>query len=214
MVDGPLPDGARRRPARRRRHRRRARPRRAVARPAGGAMMDWSRVFAEKRRLILPIAVAALVNLAVYAVVIYPRTSSAGALEARAQQAAIAPGPRRGRSPRRRGDQDRPGARRRSSWRGSTTACCRKGQDGARRITYCAWRRWPTSRTSTTTGAAIAIKRVARARARADGHDDGARTASTATSAASSTSSRPRPSSSSSRTSALAQGETERAADA
>lgn len=52
--------------------------------------MDTSRVFAEKRRLILPIAVAAIVNLAVYAIVIYPRTSSAGALEQRAQQAALA----------------------------------------------------------------------------------------------------------------------------
>ena len=54
-----------------------------VARPAGGAMMDMSRAFAEKRRLILPIAVAAIVNLLVYAVVIYPWTSSASALELR-----------------------------------------------------------------------------------------------------------------------------------
>ena len=53
-------------------------------------MMDLSRAFAEKRRLILPIAIAGLVNLVVYAVVIYPRTSSAGALELRAQQAAMA----------------------------------------------------------------------------------------------------------------------------
>jgi Tfp pilus assembly protein PilO len=52
--------------------------------------MDWSRVFAEKRRLILPIAIAALVNVAIYAVVIYPRTSSAGALEQRAHAAAAA----------------------------------------------------------------------------------------------------------------------------
>ena len=54
--DGPLPDGAARAPpARRRRRRPRARGA-VVARPAGGAMMDLSRVFAEKRRLILPIA--------------------------------------------------------------------------------------------------------------------------------------------------------------
>jgi hypothetical protein len=53
-------------------------------------MMDSSRIFAEKRRLILPIAIAAIVNLAVYAIVIYPRTSSAGMLEQRAQQAAVA----------------------------------------------------------------------------------------------------------------------------
>ena len=53
-------------------------------------MMDLSRAFAEKRRLILPIAIGAIVNLAIYAVVIYPRTSSAGELERRAQQAAMA----------------------------------------------------------------------------------------------------------------------------
>lgn len=52
--------------------------------------MDSARIFAEKRRLILPIAIAAAVNLAVYAVVIYPRTSSASALEARAQAAQAA----------------------------------------------------------------------------------------------------------------------------
>jgi hypothetical protein len=52
--------------------------------------MDFARIFAEKRRLILPIAIAGAVNLAVYAVVIYPRTSSASALEARAQAAQAA----------------------------------------------------------------------------------------------------------------------------
>jgi Tfp pilus assembly protein PilO len=52
--------------------------------------MDTARIFAEKRRLILPIAIAAAVNLVVYAVVIYPRTSSASALEARAQAAVVA----------------------------------------------------------------------------------------------------------------------------
>ena len=53
-------------------------------------MIDTSRIFAEKRRLIVPIVIAAVANLAVYAIVIYPRTSSAGALEVRAQQAAVA----------------------------------------------------------------------------------------------------------------------------
>jgi Tfp pilus assembly protein PilO len=52
--------------------------------------MDAARIFAEKRRLILPIAIAGAVNLALYAVVIYPRTSSAEALERRAQAAASA----------------------------------------------------------------------------------------------------------------------------
>ena len=95
--DGPLPDGAARR-------RRQPAPRRGargaiVARPAGGAMMDLSRAFAEKRRLILPIAVAAIVNLVVYAVVIYPRTSSASALEAAGPAGGDGAGPRRRRSP-------------------------------------------------------------------------------------------------------------------
>lgn len=52
--------------------------------------MDWSRIFAEKRTLILPVTIAALLNLAIYAVVIYPRTSSASALEDRARAAAAA----------------------------------------------------------------------------------------------------------------------------
>jgi Tfp pilus assembly protein PilO len=52
--------------------------------------MDAARIFAEKRRLILPIAIAGAINLAIYAVVIYPRTSSASALEQRAQAAAAA----------------------------------------------------------------------------------------------------------------------------
>jgi Tfp pilus assembly protein PilO len=52
--------------------------------------MDSARIFAEKRRLILPIAIAFAVNLAVYAVVIYPRTASASVLEERAQAAVSA----------------------------------------------------------------------------------------------------------------------------
>ena len=49
--------------------------------------MDTARVFAEKRSLILPVAIAALINLAVYAIVIYPRTASASEIERRAQAA-------------------------------------------------------------------------------------------------------------------------------
>jgi Tfp pilus assembly protein PilO len=52
-------------------------------------MIDLPRVYGEKRRLVIALAVAALVNVAFYAAVIYPRTSSAGALEARAQAAAL-----------------------------------------------------------------------------------------------------------------------------
>jgi Tfp pilus assembly protein PilO len=53
-------------------------------------MIDTARVFAEKRSLVLPIVVGLLLNVAVYAAVIYPRTSSAGELERRAQSAAMA----------------------------------------------------------------------------------------------------------------------------
>lgn len=53
-------------------------------------MIDWSRVLAEKRSLIIPIVLAAIANIAFYAVVIYPLSSSAGAVEARAQAAAAA----------------------------------------------------------------------------------------------------------------------------
>jgi Tfp pilus assembly protein PilO len=52
-------------------------------------MIDVARVYAERRRLVIALAIGALVNLVVYAAVIYPRTSSAGALEARAQAAAL-----------------------------------------------------------------------------------------------------------------------------
>jgi len=52
-------------------------------------MIDTARVYAERRTLVLAIAVGALVNLVFYAAVIYPWTSSAGALEARAQAAAL-----------------------------------------------------------------------------------------------------------------------------
>lgn len=52
-------------------------------------MIDPARVYAERRNLVLAIAVGALVNLVFYAAVIYPWTSSAGALEARAQVAAL-----------------------------------------------------------------------------------------------------------------------------
>ena len=98
-------------------------------------MMDRARVFAEKRRVILPIAIAAIVNLVVYAVVIYPRTSSAGALEHRAQQAAMA---------RARAAADlRDAEAMQSGQERATRQLARfydsvlpKGQEGARRITY------------------------------------------------------------------------------
>ncbi len=98
-------------------------------------MMDTARIFAEKRSLILPIAVAAVLNVVIYAVVIYPRTSSAGALEQRAQYAAMA----RARATADLADVDamRTGQER------ATQQLARfydsvlpKGQEGARRITY------------------------------------------------------------------------------
>ena len=97
--------------------------------------MDWSRVFAEKRRLILPIAIAGAVNLAVYAVVIYPRTSSASALEQRAQAAASA----RARA----ADDLRDAEAVKTGQDRATQQLARfydtvlpKGTEGARRITY------------------------------------------------------------------------------
>jgi hypothetical protein len=98
-------------------------------------MMDTSRVFADKRRLIVPIAVAAIVNLAIYAVVIYPRTSSASALEQRAQQAALA---------RTRATADlRDAEAMRTGQERAVQQLARfynvvlpQGQEGARRITY------------------------------------------------------------------------------
>ena len=106
-----------------------------VARPAGGAMMDLSRAFAEKRRLILPIAVAAIVNLVVYAVVIYPRTSSAGALELRAQQAAMARA--RAAADLRDAEAIRTGQERAAQQLARFyDSVLPKGQEGARRITY------------------------------------------------------------------------------
>jgi hypothetical protein len=98
-------------------------------------MMDRSRAFAENRRLILPIAIAAIANLVIYAVVIYPRTSSAGALEQRAQQAATARASAaadlRDAEAMQTG-QDR-AAQQLTRFYDSVLP---KGQEGARRITY------------------------------------------------------------------------------
>jgi Tfp pilus assembly protein PilO len=98
-------------------------------------MMDLSRVFAEKRRLILPIAVAAIINLVVYAVVIYPRTSSAGALEVKAQQAAAARA--RAAADLRDAEAIRTGQERAAQQLTRFyDSVLPKGQEGARRITY------------------------------------------------------------------------------
>jgi len=98
-------------------------------------MMDLSRATAEKRRIILPIAIAAIVNLVIYAVVVYPRTSTAGALEQRAQQAALARV--RAQAELRDAEAMRTGQER------AVQQLARfydnvlpKGQEGARRITY------------------------------------------------------------------------------
>jgi Tfp pilus assembly protein PilO len=98
-------------------------------------MMDLSRAFAEKRRLILPIAIAAMVNVIVYAMVIYPRTSSAGALERRAQQAAMARA--RAAADLRDAEAMRTGQERAAQQltRFYDTVLP-QGQEGARRITY------------------------------------------------------------------------------
>jgi hypothetical protein len=98
-------------------------------------MMDLSRAFAERRRLILPIAIGAIVNLAIYAVVIYPRTSSAGALEERAQQAAMARA--RAAADLRDAEAMRTGQERAAQQLTRFyDSVLPKGQKGARRITY------------------------------------------------------------------------------
>lgn len=98
-------------------------------------MMDAARIFAEKRRLILPIAIAAAVNLAIYAVVIYPRTSSAASLEQRAQ-AAVSARARAAADLRDaeavKVDQERAIQQLARFY----DTVLPKGQDGARRITY------------------------------------------------------------------------------
>jgi hypothetical protein len=52
-------------------------------------MIDWSRALREKRSLLVPLVVAAVANVAVYAAVIYPLSVRAGGLEARAQTATL-----------------------------------------------------------------------------------------------------------------------------
>lgn len=97
--------------------------------------IDLSRVAREKRPLVLPLVAGLLVNLAVYAAVIYPRTSSAGALERRAQAAAQA----RARAAAELKDaeavrtgQERAGEQLAKFY----DSILPQGQDGARRITY------------------------------------------------------------------------------
>jgi len=98
-------------------------------------MIDLSRAFAEKRRLIVPIAIAAIVNLVVYAVVIYPRTSSAGALELRAQQAAMSRA--RAAADLRDAEAMKTGQERAAQQLTRFyDVVLPKGEEGARRITY------------------------------------------------------------------------------
>jgi hypothetical protein len=98
-------------------------------------MMDLSRAAAEKRRIILPIAIAAVINLVVYAVVIYPRTSSAAGLEQRAQRAAIARA--RAQAELRDAEAMRTGQERAAQQLTRFyESVLPKGQEGARRITY------------------------------------------------------------------------------
>ena len=97
--------------------------------------IDLSRVAREKRPLVLPLVVGLLVNLAIYAVVIYPRTSSAGALERRAQAAAQA----RAKATKDLKDVEaiRTGQERaREQLARFYDSILPQGQDGARRITY------------------------------------------------------------------------------
>jgi Tfp pilus assembly protein PilO len=50
-------------------------------------MIDWGRALQEKRRLIVPLAVAAVVNVVVYFAVVYPLSARTASVEVRAQMA-------------------------------------------------------------------------------------------------------------------------------
>ncbi|HEY8550383.1 MAG TPA: hypothetical protein VIL35_10535, partial [Vicinamibacterales bacterium] len=50
-------------------------------------MIDWSRAIAEHRRIVVVLGVAAAINLAFYLAVVFPMSSRASSLEARAQAA-------------------------------------------------------------------------------------------------------------------------------
>jgi Tfp pilus assembly protein PilO len=52
-------------------------------------MIDWRRVLQEKRRLILPLAIAAVINVAVYLAVVYPLAARTESVQVRAQTAVI-----------------------------------------------------------------------------------------------------------------------------
>jgi hypothetical protein len=53
-------------------------------------MIDWRRMLQEKRSLVLPLAVAAVVNVGVYLLAVYPLTARTASVEARAQAASVA----------------------------------------------------------------------------------------------------------------------------
>jgi Tfp pilus assembly protein PilO len=97
--------------------------------------IDAGRVTREKRALVLPLAIGLALNLAVYAIVIYPRTSSAGAMERRAQVAAQA----RARAAAELKEVEAVGASQSRAVEQLATFYDRilpQGPDGARRITY------------------------------------------------------------------------------
>jgi Tfp pilus assembly protein PilO len=97
--------------------------------------MDVARIVAERRRLVIALAAAFAVNVLVHAIVIYPRTSTAGALEARAQAAALARS--RASADLAAADAMRTGQERAAQQLARFyDTVLPQGQDGARRITY------------------------------------------------------------------------------
>jgi hypothetical protein len=52
-------------------------------------MIDWRRVLQEKRSLVLPLGVAAVINVAVYLLAVYPLTARTASVETRARNASI-----------------------------------------------------------------------------------------------------------------------------
>lgn len=97
--------------------------------------IDVARVSREKRPLVLTLIVGLLLNLGVYAAVIYPRTSSADALERRARAAAQL----RARAAAELKDAEAVRAGQQRAGQQLETfygSILPQGQDGARRITY------------------------------------------------------------------------------
>jgi hypothetical protein len=98
-------------------------------------MIDWRRVLQEKRSWLLPLAVAAVVNVGVYLIVVYPLVARTASVEARALAAATSAA--RAHTEFRAAEATRTGrARADEQLTRFYTEILPRDQTGARRITY------------------------------------------------------------------------------